>query len=85
MYEEHEISLLRIRGMEYCGAREYHGYELYLTIEEIDHTKIKAGYPKTNGICECFHKTIQDEFYAVAFHKKYTTSLKKSRRFWEMD
>ncbi len=72
-YEKYDIPLLRIltdRGTEYCGSREHHEYQLYLAIEDIDHSKTKAKSPQTNGICERFHRTIQDEFYAVAFRKK---------------
>ncbi len=72
-YEQQEVPVLRIltdRGTEYCGKRENHEYQLYLAIEDIDHTKTKARSPQTNGICERFHKTIKDEFYAVAFRKK---------------
>lgn len=77
-YGEEEVDLLRVltdRGTEYCGAREHHEYELYLTIEDIDHTKTKARSPQTNGICERFHRTIQEEFYAIAFRKKMYDSL----------
>jgi transposase InsO family protein len=79
-FEEHGIALLRIltdRGTEYCGAREHHEYQLYLSVENIDHTKIKAKHPQTNGICERFHKTIKNEFYDVAFRKKVYTSLEE--------
>ena len=79
-YEEQDIPLLRIltdRGTEYCGSREHHEYQLYLAIEDIDHSKTKARHPQTNGICERFHKTIQDEFYSVAFRKKIYTSLEE--------
>ena len=72
-YEENGVCLLRIltdRGTEFCGNREHHEYQLYLDIEDIDHSKTKAHSPQTNGICERFHRTIQDEFYAVAFRKK---------------
>lgn len=77
-FDEHEIPLLRIltdRGTEYCGKREHHEYQLYLTLEDIDHTKTKARSPQTNGICERLHKTMQDEFYAVAFRKKMYKTL----------
>lgn len=77
-YQNEQIDLLRIltdRGTEYCGLREHHEFQLYLTIEDIDHTKIKAKSPQTNGICERFHRTIQDEFYAIAFRKKMYDSL----------
>lgn len=79
-FEEYQLRLLRIltdRGTEFCGAREHHEYELYLTIEDIDHTKTKARHPQTNGICERFHRTIQDEFYAVAFRKKVYNSIEE--------
>ena len=77
-YQSQEVALLRIltdRGTEYCGAREHHEYELYLAIEDIDHSRTKAKSPQTNGICERFHRTIQEEFYAVAFRKKIYSSL----------
>ena len=79
-FETNGLPLLRIltdRGTEFCGKAEYHEFELYLQIEEIDHSKTKARSPQTNGICERFHRTIQDEFYAVAFRKKLYTSLEE--------
>src|SRR5690606_22649067 len=77
-FEEQQIPLLRVltdRGTEYCGKREYHEYELYLTIESIEHTKTKVRSPQSNGICERLHRTMQDEFYAIAFRKKLYQSL----------
>lgn len=79
-FEEHGISLLRMltdRGTEYCGAREHHEYELYLALEDIDHSKTKAKSPQTNGICERLHRTMQEEFYAVAFRKKIYNNLEE--------
>lgn len=79
-FDERGIRLLRIltdRGTEYCGNREKHEYQLYLDIEDIDHTRTKAKSPQTNGICERFHQTVQDEFYAVAFRKKIYKSLEE--------
>jgi len=72
-FEEHEVSLLRVltdRGTEYCGGPERHEYELYLAVENIDHTRTKTKSPQTNGICERFNKTILNEFYRVTFRKK---------------
>ena len=79
-YDSNDVKLLRMltdRGSEYKGTREHHEYELYLTIEEIDHTFTKAKSPQTNGICERFHKTIQQEFYAVAFRTKIYNTLEE--------
>lgn len=80
LFEESGIRLLRIltdRGTEFCGAREHHEYQLYLAVEDIDHSRTKARHPQTNGICERFHRTIQDEFYAVAFRKKIYNSIEQ--------
>ncbi|MBE8598226.1 IS481 family transposase [Xenorhabdus sp. BG5] len=77
-FESHQLPLLRIltdRGTEYCGRVEQHDYQLYLAINDIDHTKTKARSPQTNGICERFHKTILNEFYQVTFRKKLYNSL----------
>ena len=79
-FEQHDLRMLRIltdRGTEYCGSREHHEFELYLAIEDIDHSKIKAKSPQTNGICERFHRTIQNEFYAIAFRKKIYSSIEQ--------
>lgn len=67
--------MLRIlTDSEYCGRVYHHDYQLYLAINDIDHTKTKAMSPQTNGICERFHKTILNEFYQITFRKKiYST------------
>jgi len=77
-FEDNEVKLLRIltdRGTEYCGKPDSHEYELYLAVENIDHSKTKAKSPQTNGICERFHKTVLNEFYQVAFRKKVYNRL----------
>ena len=77
-FDQSDLRLLRVltdRGTDYCGKREPHEYQHYLAIEDIDHTRTKAKSPQTNGICERFHRTIQDEFYAVAFRKKVYRSI----------
>ena len=81
-YLEHNIELMRIltdRGTEYCGKPEHHAYQLYLGIENIDHSKTKVPSPQTNGICERFHRTMKQEFYDIAFRKKYTIQLRNCK------
>jgi transposase InsO family protein len=78
LFIENELPLLRMltdRGTEYCGKRETHDYQLYLAINDIDHTKTKARSPQTNGIVERFHKTILNEFYQITFRKKIYKDL----------
>jgi transposase InsO family protein len=77
-FAEQGMSVLRIltdRGTEYCGRAESHDFELYLALNDIDHTKTRVRHPQTNGICERFHKTILQEFYQVAFRRKIYPSL----------
>ncbi len=77
-FDEQGIPLSRIltdRGTEYCGKVENHSYQLYLAMENIDHSKTKANSPQTNGICERFHRTMKNEFYDIAFRKKIYGSL----------
>jgi transposase InsO family protein len=72
-FEQQELPILRIltdRDTEYCGRVDSHDYQLYLAINDIDHTKTKAMSLQTNGICERIHKTILNEFYQVYLPQK---------------
>jgi len=77
-FDEHGIRILRTltdRGTEYCGKLENHPYQLFLHLNDIDHTKTKARHPQTNGCVERLNQIIQDEFYSVAFRKKIYSTL----------
>jgi transposase InsO family protein len=77
-FEEYGAPVLRVltdRGTEFCGSPDKHPYELYLQLNDIEHTKTKVRSPQTNGICERFHQTVLNEFYRVAFRKKLYTDL----------
>ena len=77
-FDAHEVKLSRMltdRGTEYCGNPERHEYELYLAVEDVDHSRTKTKSPQTNGIVERFHKTVLDEFYRVAFRKRISGSI----------
>jgi len=77
-YAEAGLPVLRIltdRGTEYCGKVEQHDYQLFLAINNIEHTRTKVKSPQTNGICERFHKTILNEFYQITFRKKIYGAL----------
>lgn len=79
-FEQHDMGLLRIltdRGTEYCGRADSHDYQLYLALNNIDHSKTKVKSPQTNGICERFHKTILQEFYQITFRKKVYKTLEE--------
>ena len=79
-FDEQGMGVLRIltdRGTEFCGKPETHDYQLYLALNDIEHTKTKAAHPQTNGICERFHKTILQEFYQVTFRRKIYLSIEE--------
>lgn len=82
-FAEQRIPLLRVltdRGTEFCGHVGHHAFQLYMAIENIDHSKTKAYSPQTNGICERFHKTIKSEFYDIALRKKIYSSLEELQK-----
>jgi transposase InsO family protein len=77
-FEAQQLPMLRIltdRGTEYCGRAESHDYQLYLAINDIEHSKTKVKSPQTNGICERFHKTILQEFYQITLRKHVYDNL----------
>ena len=77
-YEEEGVNIERLltdNGREYCGREARHPFELYLTINQIRHKRTQIASPQSNGFCERFHRTIQEEFYAIAFRKKLYTNL----------
>ena len=82
-FDKYGVAILRVltdRGTEFCGKPDRHDYELFLALNDIDHTKTKAKNPQTNGICERFHKTMLEEFYSVAFRKKIYRSLEELQK-----
>ena len=82
-FEEHQMGILRIltdRGTEYCGKPESHDYQLFLVLNDIEHTRTKTQSPQTNGICERFNKTILQEFYQVAMRKRVYRSLEELQK-----
>jgi len=83
LFEEERLPMLRIltdRGTEYCGKVETHDFQLYLALNNIEHTKTKARSPQTNGICERFHRTILQEFYQVTFRKKIYPNIEELQK-----
>lgn len=82
-FDEHGIKLCRVltdRGTEYRGNPARHEYELYLAVEDVDHSRTKTKSPQTNGIVERFQRTVLHEFYQVAFRKKVYRAIDELQR-----
>jgi len=56
-YDSHEVKLCRVltdRGTEYCGNPQHHEYELYLAVEDVDHSRTKTKSPQTTDVIDTF-------------------------------
>jgi hypothetical protein len=75
-YDEHGIRLSRVltdRGTEFCGS-ESHEYELFLTVEDIDHTRTKAKNPQTTDVIDkCFFASL-----GLSFSRAPATSWRRA-------
>lgn len=79
-YEGAGVSLERVltdNGREYCGRPLHHPYELYLTVQQMEHRNTKVHTPKTNGFCERFNRTLKEEFFSVAYRKTLYESVQQ--------
>ena len=78
-FDSQNVPLSRILtgGTEYCGKVEHHAYQLFLAVQDIDHSRTKVRHPQTNGICERFHRTMKQELYDIVFRKKLFRSLEE--------
>src|SRR6516165_3878634 len=78
-FDEHEIRIDRIltdRGTEYCGAHDRHEYELYLAVEDIDHSRTKV--QRTHQGRWCFGKTPMQTFLDSAAWAREKQNLVKA-------
>ena len=68
-FAEQGMDLIRIltdRGTAYCGKPESHGYQLYLALNNIEHTKTKVCHPMASAnapVRPSCNKTTLQEFY----------------------
>lgn len=74
------LRVLTDNGREYCGVQTQHHYQLFLHLNDIEHSRTKARHPQTNGSVEKLNQMIQNEFYATAFRKTLYTSVEQMQR-----
>ena len=78
--DHHGVPLLRVltdRGTEYGHKNLEHPYQLFLHLNDIEHTRTQVRHPQTNGCTERLNQIIQEEFYQTAFRKKVFTTLEQ--------
>ncbi len=64
-FDRYGMKLLRTltdRGTEYCGKLENHPYQLFLYLNDIEHSRTKTRHPQTNGATERLNQIILEEF-----------------------
>jgi transposase InsO family protein len=72
-YQERGLSVgavLTDNGREFCGT-DTHPFELYLALNDIEHRRTQVAHPYTNGFVERFHRTVKDEFFAIALRERF--------------
>ena len=65
-FEKHNAKIeavLSENGREFCGRPDWHPYELFLQLEDIEHLTTRVKRPQSNGIVERFHRTLLDEHF----------------------
>lgn len=81
-YREYGIeigALLTDNGREFCGT-EAHPYELYLSLNDIEHRRTQVRRPQTNGFVERFNRTVLEEFFREAFRTTFYQSVEALQR-----
>ena len=84
-FEQHDVKLLRVlnhRGSESCGNPERHEYELYLAVEDIDHSRTKTKSPQTNGICDASTRPRSMSSIVFRSAKRYIVQSTNCRPIW---
>ncbi len=76
-YQAHVLTvgaILTDNGREFCGT-ETHPYELYLSLNEIEHRRTKIRSPQTNGFMSGSACTVLDEFFRIVFRTTFYESV----------
>ena len=80
--EEHGVGLLRMltdQGTEYCGV-EQHDYELYLAINDIEHTKKRLSRRKPMVFVRGFIERSSMNFIKSRFTARFIHPLKNCKK-----
>lgn len=84
-FEEQDVPLQRMltdRGTEYCGNPEHHEYELYLAIEDIDHTRTKVKSPQTTESASASTRPCSTSSTALPSARRSIAASRSSKPTW---
>lgn len=79
-FDAHGVAITTVlsdNGREFCGREDAHPYELFLQLEEIEHTTTRVGRPQSNGFVERFHRTVLDEHFRIVGRTKWYEALEE--------
>jgi len=86
-FEENEVkveTVLTDNGRENCGRDDYHLFELFLRLEEIDHRTIKVRRPQSNGFVERMHRTLLDEHFRIKGREQFYKAISEMQEDLEV-
>jgi transposase InsO family protein len=73
-------AILTDNGREFCGVPERHPYELFTSLEGIEHRTTKVRSPRTNGFVERMNRTLLDECFRVKGRETWYTEIPEIQR-----
>src|SRR5262249_30800223 len=84
-FEEHDVKLLRVltdRGSEFCGNPERHEYELYLAVEDIDHSRTKTKSRRRTASVNASTRPRSMSSIVLRSAKRYIVQSTNCRPIW---
>lgn len=82
-FELHDLPLQRVltdRGTEFCGSHDRHEYELYLAVENIDHTRTKRAARRPTASSSASTRPCSTSSIVSLFAARSTTASTNSRQ-----
>ena len=84
-FEEYDVKLLRVltdRGSEFCGNPERHEYELYLAVEDIDHSRTKTRARRRTASVNASTRPCSMSSIVLRFVKRCIVQPRTCRLIW---
>jgi len=79
------LAIMRVltdRETEYCFKPEQHDYQIYLAVNDIDHTTTKVKSPQTNDICNTSIKRFYSSFMRLLSERNRMNLSMHYKNIW---